>query len=99
MAKIAWTPANSEMGVGTVILERPTEPLTMDRYRGLLAGRIDRSFADRAELGEVLLERGGALLVIGSATETSRHPPSSAIPSTCASGSRGISTCRSARSN
>jgi hypothetical protein len=40
--RIVWTPAGSEMGLGTVIMERPTEPLTMEQYRGYLAGRVTR---------------------------------------------------------
>jgi hypothetical protein len=42
MAKIVWTPEGSEMGLGTVVMERPLMPLTMDDYRGKLSGRITR---------------------------------------------------------
>ncbi len=42
MAKIVWCPQKSFWGTGTVTLEPPMEPLTLDCYRGALAGRIDR---------------------------------------------------------
>lgn len=42
MAKIVWTPENSLMGLGTVVLERPLKPLTLQEYRSALSNRIDR---------------------------------------------------------
>ena len=42
MAKIVWTPAGSVMGLGTVLLERPLKPLTLDQYRAALSSKIDR---------------------------------------------------------
>ncbi len=42
MAKIVWTPANSEMGIGAVVMERPLKPLTLAQYRSLLANKINR---------------------------------------------------------
>ena len=42
MARILWTPEGSEMATGTVLMERPTKPLTMDEYRGNLSGMITR---------------------------------------------------------
>ena len=42
MAKIAWTPALSQMGIGTVVMPRPTKPLTLTLYQGYLGARINR---------------------------------------------------------
>jgi hypothetical protein len=42
MERIVCTPAGSEMGIGTVIMPRPTKPLTMEQYQGYLDGRITR---------------------------------------------------------
>ena len=43
MAKIVWTPANSEMGLGTVVMERPLKPLTMEEYRARLLQQYARN--------------------------------------------------------
>lgn len=63
MAKIVWTPEKSEMGLGSVILETPTSPLTLDGYRGLLMGRISRMIrrTDPEEAEGLLLKTLGAV--------------------------------------
>ena len=43
MAQIAWTPPDSQLGVGTILFkEPPTKPLTSLWYQGLLRARIQR---------------------------------------------------------
>lgn len=43
MAKIAWTPPDSQWGLGSILLPaQPAERLTRERYQLLLAQRIDR---------------------------------------------------------
>lgn len=46
MARIAWTPDQSEQGMGTVLLpRRPLKPLTRAQYLLALSARIDRLIA------------------------------------------------------
>jgi hypothetical protein len=42
MAKIVWTPAGAERGLGLVVMERPAKPLTLEEYRWMLELRIRR---------------------------------------------------------
>lgn len=43
MGKVAWTPPESQWGLGRVLLrEQPAERLTLEQYLLLLAARIDR---------------------------------------------------------
>jgi hypothetical protein len=42
MERIVWTPEGSQMGLGTVVMPRPTKPLTRADYQGYLDGRITR---------------------------------------------------------
>ena len=55
-AKIVWTPARSQMGIGTVVMPRPTKPLTLLEYTSHLGARINR-MVNRAgpELASILL--------------------------------------------
>lgn len=68
MAQIVWTPEGSESGVGSVVMKRPLRPLTMEVYRGFLAGRITRmvrraGLEQAAELlSSVEIQEGGANL-------------------------------------
>lgn len=53
----AWTPLNSQDGLGSIALrEAPHAPLTIARYRGALAARIDRLVqAEEPEVARALL--------------------------------------------
>ena len=62
MASIAWTPPHDLTGLASVMMEQPTEPLTIRKHRDLLAARIDRMVAKETEeearrLLEVVEER------------------------------------------
>lgn len=65
MAKIVWTPENSEMGLGAVVMERPLKPLTLAEYRSDLDARITRMVCRAG------LERASELL---SATVEAAEP-------------------------
>lgn len=57
MAQIVWTPEKSVMGLGTVLMDRPVQPLTLDQYRWALAARIDRMVQEAGDDAPRLLRK------------------------------------------